>query len=125
MWSWVQAWNLASRDWLAFFLAVRSAHFQTGTAPQPPGEPAGLPPRADWHYDAQYLEGVPSPAVATQPLSLQFLDAHRARSQGAVAGARSALLMGVVWLRSLPLLSGVARRIPQHWQTRVKSWLRA
>ena len=23
------------------------------------------------------------------------------------------------------LLRGVARRIPQHWQTRVKNWLRA
>ena len=124
-WSWVQPWNQTARDWLDFFTQVRAQNFVTGTAPQPPAEPAGLPPRADWHYDTQYLAGVSSPAPGAPSLPLAFLDAHRPRSHGATAGARSALLTGVVWLRSLPVLSGVARRIPQHWQRRVKSWLRA
>ncbi len=124
-WSWVQPWDQTARDWLAFFTEVYAQNFVTGTPPLLPAEPAGLPQRADWHYGTQYLAGVPMPAPGAPQLTLEFLQAHRPRSQGAAAGARSAVLTGVVWLRSLPVLSGVVRRIPQHWQTRVKSWLRA
>ena len=44
---------------------------------------------------------------------------------GRGTGTRSLLLSGVVRLRSHPLLRGLAQRIPQHWQMRVKNWLRA
>ncbi|RID98619.1 methyltransferase domain-containing protein [Simplicispira hankyongi] len=130
-WSWVAPWDQSARDWLAFFTQIRAQNFLPGTPPQAPAEPTGLPQRADWHYDTQYLAGLAGAgplggaAAGSPALSLAFLDAHRVRSQGAAAGARSAVLMGVVWLRSLPVLRGVARRIPQHWQTRVKNWLRA
>ena len=130
-WSWVAPWDQSAREWLAFFTQIRTDNFLPGTPPQAPSEPADLPQRADWHYDTQYLAGLAGTgamgnASADGPaLSLAFLGAHRPRSQGAAAGARSAVLTGVVWLRSLPVLRGVARRIPQHWQTRVKNWLRA
>ena len=122
-WSWVQPWNHSPDQWLDFFECLRSQNFVPGTPPPLPPAVDDLPPRADWHYDTHYLSGLA--AAGTQPLPLEFLTAHRARSQGTAAGARNALLMGVVWLRSLPILRGVAQRIPQHWQTRVKNWLRA
>ena len=62
-----------------------------------------------------------APATA---LSQDFLQAHLPPT-ASVTGARSLLLSGVVHLRSHPLLRGVAQRIPQHWQMRVKNWLRA
>ncbi|MBU0826326.1 MAG: hypothetical protein KKE41_00315, partial [Gammaproteobacteria bacterium] len=57
-------------------------------------------------------------------LPLEFLLAHRAPT-ASPTGARSMLLNSVVRLRSHPLLRGVAQRIPQRWQTKVKNWLRA
>ena len=103
-----------------------------------------------WHYRTNYLEGLSaqkhketsalfpetetaiekadnagSENHAAQPgLSLAFLSAHQP-ALSAHAGTRSLLLSGIVRLRSHPLLRGVAQRIPQRWQTQVKSWLRA
>ena len=51
--------------------------------------------------------------------------AHMRLPASAAGGAKSLLLSGVVRLRSHPLLRGVAQRVPQHWQTRAKNWLRA
>ena len=56
---------------------------------------------------------------------MQFFKEHLRAPANATGGAKSLLLSGVVRLRSHPLLRGVAQRIPQHWQTRVKNWLRA
>jgi|GEM_PF-5082997 len=35
----------------------------------------------------------------------------------------SAALRLLAWLRSLPVLSSLARAVPPHWQSRIKSWL--
>ena len=124
-WSWVVRWDMPATQWLATFVQLRDQHFASGQPPQPPQPPAytGDAPVSDWHYGRDYLQGLPSVAPAT-PLSQDFLQAHLPPTASA-SGARSQLLSGVVRLRSHPLLRGVARRIPQHWQTRIKNWLRA
>ena len=91
--------------------------------PQPPAQAGNAVP-GDWHYHHDYLAGLPHAAQA-QALSQQFLQAHMRLPASAAGGAKSLLLSGVVRLRSHPLLRGVAQRVPQHWQTRVKNWLRA
>lgn len=121
-WSWVVLWDMPAPQWLATFIQLRDQHFASGQPPQPPTSTGDTLP-SDWHYSHDYLQGLPSVAPATA-LPQNFLQAHLPPTASA-SGARSLLLSGVVRLRSHPLLRGVARRIPQHWQTRVKNWLRA
>ena len=146
-------WDLEAREWLDTLVQLQAQHFTTGVPPEPPMPPLLLTSErtaaADttpWHYRTNYLEGLAAqkqtadaarPAgtgeggnsghgnQATRPgLSLAFLAAHQP-ALSAHAGTRSLLLSGIVRLRSHPLLRGVAQRIPQRWQTQVKSWLRA
>lgn len=121
-WSWVMRWDAPASEWLAAFVQLREQHFASGQPPQPPAT-QGNAPAPDWHYRRDYLQNLPTVAPATA-LTQDFLQAHLPPTASAT-GTRSLLLSGVVRLRSHPLLRGVARRIPQHWQTRFKSWLRA
>ncbi|MCW5256784.1 glycosyltransferase [Verminephrobacter aporrectodeae subsp. tuberculatae] len=118
-WSWVLPWDRSATQWLECFLDLRVRHFVCAQAPAPIVQ-AAPPPAADWHYRHDYLQGLPD-VTPPGPLLQDFLQSHRPRS-GAL---RSLLLVGLLRLRSHPLLRGLAQRIPQHWQTRVKNWLRA
>ncbi|AVS86004.1 glycosyl transferase family 2 [Paracidovorax avenae] len=128
-WSWVCPWDATASQWLAWFDEIRSMHFATGEAPALP-QPVPLPDGMDgqaapagFRYEADYLSGV-TPMVPSQPLSLEELQRFQPQATPAAA-AKSGLLSAVVYLRSLPVLRGVARRIPTHWQRRVKNWLQA
>ena len=122
-WSWVVRWDMSAAEYVDLFLALREKHFATCQPPQPAAQ-AGNAAASDWHYRHDYLAGVPH-AAQTEPLPIPFIKEHLRVPAGATSGAKSLLLSGVVRLRSHPLLRGVAQRIPQHWQTRVKNWLRA
>ena len=89
--------------------------------------PAQWPETYSYTLSACLQAGLPvvAPAAQTEPLSIPFIKEHLRVPAGATSGAKSLLLSGVVRLRSHPLLRGVAQRVPQHWQTRVKNWLRA
>ena len=122
-------WDATASQWLAWFDEIRSMHFATGEAPALP-QPVPLPEGMDgqaapagFRYEADYLSGV-TPMVPSQPLSLEELQRFQPQATPAAA-AKSGLLSAVVYLRSLPVLRGVARRIPSHWQRRVKNWLQA
>lgn len=129
-WSWVHPWDASAKEWLDTLLSLRNTHFTTGQAPMPIPVPAYITSAAEtdnssWSYQADYLRNLPpASAEAGTPLALSFLTAHQPISPSAT-GTKSLLLTTVVRLRSLPLLRGVAQRIPQHWQTRVKNWLSA
>ncbi len=152
-WSWVMPWDLEAREWLDTLVRLQAQHFTTGVPPEqsmPPllltSERTAAADTNAWHYRTNYLEGLAvhkqttdatGPAgtgdggnishgsqAARSSLSLAFLSAHQP-ALSAHAGTRSLLLSGIVRLRSHPLLRGVAQRIPQRWQTQVKSWLRA
>jgi len=132
-WSWVEQWDQTAAQWLDTFMQMRDRNFASGEPPAPVRLPeavahavnaAAVSP-SQWHYRDNYLTGIAIPATQ-QPvgLPLEFLQTHRAPAV-ATTGARSLLLTGIVKLRSHPLLRGVAQRIPQRWQTKVKNWLRA
>lgn len=134
-WSWVEPWDQTPADWLAFFTHIRQAHFVPQQPPTPPQStqaqaqaqalPSGKPAAATaWTYETGYLADMAPAPLAPAQVSLAFLQAHQPVSTPAQE-TRSKALQTLVWLRSLPLLRGVARCIPRHWQTRVKNWLRA
>ena len=137
-WSWLRPWNETAAAWMAFFLDIRQRHFLTG---QPPARTLHLQTEAsrrlpegvvaqspDW-YAGDYLAGIPVVTVSTEALAdvaAAATTAHTASGAGRgspASGARSRLLNVLVRLRASPQLSGLARAIPVHWQTRVKSWL--
>jgi GT2 family glycosyltransferase/2-polyprenyl-3-methyl-5-hydroxy-6-metoxy-1,4-benzoquinol methylase/glycosyltransferase involved in cell wall biosynthesis len=122
-WSWVVRWDMSAAECMNLFTTLREQHFATGQPPQPPAQEVNTA-ASDWHYQRDYLAGLPL-ATTTTPLSIMFLQEHVPTPANVSGGAKSLLLTGVVRLRSHPLLRGVAQRIPQHWQTRVKNWLRA
>ena len=69
-----------------------------------------------------YRVGLAPAQAANTPLpSADTLARYRAQPSATRSGALGAL----VYLRSLPLLRGVARAVPAHWQRRVKNWLQA
>ncbi len=132
-WSWVQRWDQPPAQWVDAFVDMREQNFARGQCPEPVALPepierairvakATAPP---WHYRDNYLDGV-AENTTTHPIGLtpEFLQALRPPT-AQPARARSALLYGLVRLRSHPLLRGVAQRIPQRWQAKVKNWLRA
>ena len=122
LWSWVMPWDLTAREWMTAFMQLYEHHFASGQPPAPFAQ-QGNAPTPYWRYRHDYLKGLSGQAPATV-LAKDFLQAHLPPTTS-TAGPRSLLLSGVVRLRSHPWLRGVAQRIPQHWQTRVKTWLRA
>ena len=129
-WSWVEPWDQAPADWLAFFTHIRQAHFVPHQSPQPVKNAAAALPHtagadaATWTYATDYVQGMAAAPMAPNQVSLDFLQAHMPVPTP-TQETRSRALQTLVWLRSLPLLRGVARCIPRHWQTQVKNWLRA
>lgn len=129
-WSWVEPWDQAPADWLEFFTCIRQAHFVPHHPPKPVENAAAALPHTTgpaataWAYTTDYVQGMAPAPLAPAHVSLDFLQAHMPAPTPAQE-TRSKALQALVWLRSLPLLRGVARCIPRHWQTQVKNWLRA
>ena len=130
-WSWVKSWDLSMAEWLAFFTEIRDRHFVPGHSPAPVisviETDGHVPPAVVSHewYAAEYLQRLPSVRPDSAELDRVTLGAYLP-SPGLgtlAAGARGRALRSLARLRSLPILSGVARAIPLRWQTRVKGWL--
>ncbi|WP_047217725.1 MULTISPECIES: methyltransferase domain-containing protein [Delftia] len=124
-WSWVMPWDASAAQWLDFFAQILEHHFIEGQPPQQPTATgsAVAQPGATFYGDG-YLQGLqPRDQALLQPLDAAFLATHRLQRQD--HAARSGALILLAHLRSLPILRGVARRIPAHWQRRVKNWLQA
>ncbi|WCM94006.1 methyltransferase domain-containing protein [Acidovorax sp. NCPPB 2350] len=126
-WSWVRPWDATGAQWLAWFCDVRERHFATGAAPAlqeaQPQPVAEHPAPEPFRYQTDYLAGIALPAPIEGVPMVEL--AHYVPAETPAAAARSGVLSAVVYLRSLPVLRGVARRIPAHWQRRVKNWLTA
>lgn len=131
-WSWVCRWNWAVDDWLAFFTRIRTDCFGTGQGPPPPQSHTAVestlpaecaPERSRSWYAGAYLDGFPvrqaqAPAVDLLQTCLPRHDATLGMR------VRARVLTVLAYMRSTRVLASVARAIPPHWQTRVKSWLR-
>lgn len=124
-WSWVCPWGQDGKGWVAFFTQLRAEHFITATPPAPTPTAPGMSDGGGWSYAHEYLAGLPAPAADhATPLPPALLAGYLpAPDAGTVA--RSGALGVLAWLRGLPGLRSVARRIPAHWQRRVKNWLTA
>jgi hypothetical protein len=129
-WSWVEPWDQTPADWLAFFTRVRQVHFVPQQSPTPKESTATANHRpatqttSTWSYTTNYMLGMSATPLSPAQTSLEFIRAHMPVLTPAQE-TRSKALQTLVWLRSMPLLRGVARCIPRHWQTQVKNWLRA
>ncbi|MDR2990786.1 MAG: methyltransferase domain-containing protein [Burkholderiaceae bacterium] len=133
-WTWLKSWQTSAAEWVDFFADIRARNYCTGQPPAPPMPvlpelPASaLPdvPSHDW-YAGPYLAELPqtSPARELTPELRALIAAHLTGSQdtGVAQSARGFTLRTLARARAHPLLTGVACAIPQHWRTRVKSWL--
>ena len=131
-WSWVCPWNQDAPQWLDFFTGIRARHFASGKSPVPPiavqqvdatTPTRSFTPESPHWYASQYPAGLPA-ADGPGPSPEQLLAHLPPPDGGAAAGARGHALHLLVRLRNLPVLSGLARAIPAHWQRQVKTWLR-
>ena len=132
-WSWVTPWQKTPAQWVSFFEDIRARHFATGQGPSAPVPNmessaqhellanASVGDSARW-YAAEYLQGLAAPSGPGP--ELQTLLRQASCTSPVSEGSKGLLLSVLVRLRSLPVLSGVARAIPLRWQTRVKSWLK-
>jgi hypothetical protein len=129
-WTWVEPWDQPAADWLAFFTRIRQEHFVPYYPPKPVERAVAVLSHAagatdtGWAYTKDYVHGMATAPLTSAQVPLDFLLAHMPTPTPAQE-TRSKALQTLVWLRSLPLLRGVARSIPRHWQTQVKNWLRA
>jgi hypothetical protein len=140
-WSWLVPWQNTAADWLEFFVKIRQRHFCTLKPPAPPMPvlpqlPVSALPQQypmEW-YTGPYLSELPAPKsnafksdedLLLAPEFERIVSTHfRSRTEGAIAqNARGFTLRVLARARSHPMLSGVARVIPEHWQRRVKNWL--
>lgn len=127
-WTWIHPWDTDARTLTAQLSQIRSEHFSVALPP-PPLQAGGAGEVSGFDYLRDYLPTPTTPAPTPVTLDTDFLYRQRSGRQSGLHGARSALkarALGIVLrLRSSALLRGLARRIPLHWQTRVKSWLLA
>ena len=132
-WSWICPWQQSPAQWLDFFTGIRARHFATGQPPEPLPPLTGIPsiattlaiaaqPSAAW-YSGEYLQGLPAPGPGTGLPPDDFITAHLPPPDSQATGTRGQALGLLARLRAHPLLAPLARAIPQHWQTRVKTWL--
>lgn len=122
-WSWVLPWDSTSTEWVDHFVRLREEHFATAHAPEPIPASADQSPTA-WSYAGDYLNDdiAEKPTPAPDPLGANDLAAFLPQSAD-IRNARSGALGMLVYLRSHPLLRGIARAIPASFQRRVKTWL--
>jgi O-antigen biosynthesis protein len=126
-WSWIRPWHQSPADWADFFDGLREAHFATGAPPQVTASaPTGN--SADWipiYLDQSEVHRQSTPV--REDTIQRLADAHSAprlsRLWRCWVDARRALLRIGLTLRSLPILSGLVRRIPLGWQHRIRHWL--
>lgn len=127
-WSWISDWDHDAKSWVSYFTQLRSEHFVPAVAPTiEASQPAGLvaPTPEPWNYREDYFAGMSAPSqpeddgpALDRDYVAQFVQ------ERAYTGATKAGLLGVlVYLRSLPVLRGVARKIPPQFQRQVKTWL--
>lgn len=130
-WTWICPWRRGPEQWLAFFNDIRTRHFAIGEGPVPLQTSVSFDDQAttpdfnrespDWYAD-DYLHSLPKQRVCN--LSSQTLMAYLLPPEHtAVAGTKGRLLKLLLRLRNMRLLLPLARRVPIHWQTRLKSWL--
>lgn len=122
-WSWVCQWDQGAPQWVDFFGRLRTDHFASAQSPVPPAAMHTQSDATTWNYRSDYLAGIRPAAHAPLP-GAAALARYRAQPSAASA-TRTGALGALVYLRSLPLLRGVARAVPAHWQRRVKNWLQA
>ncbi len=120
-WSWICAWGQDGKVWVDFFTTVRTQHFAQGLAPALPSISPAPNDDHSWKYQNNYLTGLLAVhATGPQRPTPETLARYLPQPLGA---ARSSALSAVVYLRSLPVLRGVAHHVPAHWRQRVKQWL--
>lgn len=125
-WSWIRHWNQAPYEWNNFFTQIRETHFLSQTSPQPFPSPFA---NSIVDLASTYLktDQAFTKMVNGRDAISRFADTHSAVKftfiRRTMLNLRSrALRMGLT-LRSLSLFAPMVRRIPLHWQQRIRHWL--
>ncbi len=135
-WTWIRPWSDDAPTFARFFDEVRTTNFIAAQPPVPPVLPAAASldesvesEIGSWSYRRDYLAHLP-PAQPRPEVSDADLLAHGSEPaasprQQLERSIKLRMLGAMVRARSSPALSRVVQRVPAHWQTRVKTWLRA
>lgn len=125
-WSWICPWNQSPGDWNNFFVHLREAHFLSGT---PPHLFSRRPENTSVDLASIYLR---TDRASTTTASYQHAITRFADTQTivklplirrAVIDMRGRMLRMGLTLRSHPSVGKLIRRVPLHWQHRVRQWL--
>lgn len=124
-WTWIEPWNLDASAFVALFERLRIHHFAPGLPPEPAAKDRALQ-TASFDYLRDYIAQTP-PLSPAPELDIEFLQTYRPGRNTGIRRLTTAIkqqtLGIIVRLRSAPLLSRIAQRIPLRWQTRLKTWL--
>lgn len=125
-WTWVCPWNQSVHEWNNFFTHLRNAHFLSGTPPNLFSRPSANN-SLDLASSYIIMNDASSKLVNCHDDIMRFADTQTTMRLPLVRRItidfRGMVLRAGLTLRSLPLLSGLLRRIPLHWQYRIRHWL--
>jgi GT2 family glycosyltransferase len=135
-WTWIRPWSDDAPTFARFFDEVRTNNFIPAQAPELPKPPASASIDASvesaigpWSYQSDYLASLPPvpprPEVSDADLLAYGSEPAASPRQQLERSIKLRMLGAMVRARSSPALSRVVQRIPAHWQTRMKTWLRA
>lgn len=112
--SWVLPWQTTPSEWMHWF-----ASFAIGNIAKPGLQPFSEESGLDF-YRTNYLDR--EVVICSQPIpSIDVL--YKTRNKKPANGWRNKIIHALFYLRSLPILSWLARRIPMHLQRRLKQRL--
>ena len=127
-WTWIHEWDRDAKEWVGFFKQIHEENFTPAVAPSiasaQPGAPEAAPAQT-WNYASDYFNNMSAPSQPADdaaPLERDYM-AQFVPERAYVGATKAGVLGMLVYLRSLPVLRGVASKISPQFQRRVKTWL--
>lgn len=125
-WSWVMPWAATPQEWLHFFGHIAAAHYVSGTAPSAAPQTAAEQPVADFEYVDEYISAIVQrgalPCISDETVS-KYANLPPAGLTAVARTARGHVALRLSQLKRSHSLRWLARVVPLHWQTRLKTWL--
>lgn len=121
-WTWLVKWHQTTEEWVVFFKDLHDSFFSVDFH-WPAMSEAPLCRDKIFSYLGDYIPCKTNTNIQKPMPSHTRIKHHAFERTTLSTGSRKLLLNTLVHLRNAPLLKHIARRIPLHWQTRIKTRL--